>query len=91
MTASVRTIYRNGRRLAKASAPVVGDLNLDVGKNPVSRALCSEACLLTERGSALVPPLYDAVCVVIAGHGLRLRGIEIVAGREIVQEWWCVL
>ena len=91
MTASVQTLYRNGRRLAKASKAVVGDLNLSVGKNPGSGALCSEACLLTETGWSALPPLYDAVCVVIAAHGLRLRGVEIVASRAVAQEWWCVL
>jgi len=91
MKATVSTLYRVGRRLPQnnVGATVVGDLNLSVNKNPVTGLLTHEACVLTPDGFSMLPDLHDVVCVCIAAHGLRLRGVEIVNGRETVQEWWC--
>ena len=92
MKAKVSTLYKNGRRLPinKAASTVMGDLNLSVSKHPVTGLCCVESVVLEDRGISLLPSLYDVTCVCIAAHGLRLRGTEIVAGKEMAQEWWCV-
>lgn len=92
MKAKVSTLYRNGKRLPinKVCKTVVGDLNLSVSKHPVTCLACCTAVVLTDGGISLVPDMVDAQCVVIAAHGLRLRGVEMVMGRELAQEWWCV-
>jgi len=92
MTAKVSSLYRAGRRLPtnKVGLTVTGDLNLSVSKHPVTGLCCTEAVVLTDEGWSLLPDMYDAQCVCIAMHGIRLRGIEIVAGKELAQEWWCV-
>ena len=91
MQATISNLYRNGRRLPanKVASTVTGDLYLSVSLHPVSGLCCTEAAILEASGRPLLPPIYDAVCVCIAAHGLRLRGIEVVSGREMVQEWWC--
>ena len=89
MKATVTTLYRRGRRCLSGSKIVTGDLNLSVGKHPVTGLVSVEACVLDEDGLTLVPPMIDAVCVCIAANGMRLRGVECVAGREVAQEWWC--
>lgn len=94
MLAKVWRIYKNGRQLTsnkKSVPPVVGDLNLGAGKNPITGRVTSEASVLTDRGLSLIPNLVDVVCIAIAADGLRLRGVEILAGRELAQEWWCIL
>lgn len=92
MKAKVSTLYRNGRRLPtnKVAATVIGDLNLSVSKHPVSGLCCQEAVVLADLGTSLLPDIYDVMCVCIAANGFRLRGVEIVSGREMAQEWWCV-
>ena len=91
MKAKVSTLYRNGRRLPanKVGATVTGDLNLGVSKHPVTGLCCIEAVVLEDSGRSLLPDMHDVTCVCIAAHGLRLRGLEICAGKEMAQEWWC--
>lgn len=92
MKATVSQLYNNGTRIPynKSLVTVVGDLNLGVSKHPVTGMCSSEAMILADGGAYLLPELYDAHCIVIAAHGFRLRGFEIVNGKEMAQEWWCV-
>jgi hypothetical protein len=92
MKAKVSSLYRNGKRLPinKVASTVTGDLNLSVSKHPVTGLCCHEAVVLEESGRSLLPDIHDVECVCIAAHGLRLRGIEIHAGKETAQEWWCI-
>lgn len=93
MNAKVQPCYVNGIPADRDKLPraVTGDLNLSVGKHPVSGRCCHEAVILGEHGIELLPTLYDATCHCIAAHGIRLRGVCFNnKGQEIVQEWWCV-
>ncbi len=93
MNASVLQLYRNGKKISdgqKAGVFVTGDLNMGICRNPVNGRISCEACLLGDGGTQLITSIYDANCVVIAGYGLRLRGVEFTGGREVAQEWWCL-
>lgn len=93
MKAQVTALYRKGKRTqgtVKPDAIVTGDLNLSTNRHPVSGLFNTEAVVLNERGISLLPDLNSASCLVIGANGLRLRGVEIVDGKEFAQEWWCV-
>lgn len=91
MKAKVSTLYKNGKRLGtnRIGDTVEGDLNLSVSKHPATGLCCIEAVVVNDKGISLIPNIFDAQCVCIAAHGLRLRGIEFCNGREVSQEWWC--
>lgn len=92
MKATVTSLYRDGKNLggSRTAATVTGDLNLGSGRNPVTGRHTTEASILDDNGSSLLPDLHDAVVISISGHGLRLRGTEQNGKREVAQEWWCV-
>lgn len=91
MIARVSTLFKNGKRVSKVSKTVEGDLNLSVSRHQVTGSVCTEAVVLDTKGVALIDPMIDAHCVLIAAHGFRLRGVELVGlAREVSQEWWCV-
>lgn len=93
MRAKVSPLYKKGVRVPreKKICSVDGDLNLSVGKNPVTGRCVKEACVLTDHGGSLLPDLFDVECISIAAYGMRLRGVEFCGGREVAQEWWCVI
>lgn len=90
MKAWVSQLYKAGKPVPRDKQPTVveGDLNVADGMHPVLNRLVSEACLLGNGGTHVIEPMIDVRLVGIYGVGLRLRGIECVAGKEQAQEWW---
>lgn len=90
MNASVVRCYKNGIRLSNESiaSRKLADVNLTVGKHPITDRVCHEFHAFFEDKSTV--HLFDAQVVSIAAYGFRVRGIEFSPkGIEVAQEVWC--
>lgn len=96
MKATVTELYRGGVRFldpALKGKSATGELDLSSHLNPLTRRYTRTAILVGSDGSSLLEAIHDVALVSIAGHGLRLRGMQFRPTKngliEECQEWWC--
>ena len=88
MYAHVTRLYNNGKELpTRKLLTVSGDLDVSSYIDSALKRLTLGAVLHHDVG-CYIPTLYDVQLTNISAKGLRLRGIEVNAGRETSQEWW---
>jgi hypothetical protein len=90
MKAFVSKTYSGGRRIpnGKKIPTHCGDLAVGTGEHPVLNRITTMAHLFRDDNLCEIEPLYDVLLTSIAMKGLRLRGFEVIAGKEVAQEWW---
>lgn len=93
MRAKVSILYRDGIPIPMKGKVVTVESDVDVapGRHPANGRYSMTASTSEDGTSttAYVRPLHDVALVWIAAKGIRLRGLEVVAGgREVAQEWF---
>ena len=93
MKAKVSILYRDGIPIPMRGKVVTveADVDISTGKHPATGRLSMTAWTSEDVTSttAHVRPLHDVALVWMAAKGIRLRGLEVVAGgREVAQEWF---
>lgn len=89
MKVAVTQLYKNGKKIPRdKKAPVfIGDLSMVESRNAVLNRLVVEA-MLHDGTTLVMDALADARVIGIHAHGMLIRGIEYLSGKEVAQEWW---
>lgn len=94
MKARVTQLYKNGKKIPrdKIVPVVIGDFCMFESHNAVLNRLVMEAMVfepsesLQRPGKLLFDPIADARVMGVHAHGMLVRGIEYLAGKEVSQE-----